>query len=170
MYISTFLMNTCIANFVEIIRFMDRISPEQIRHIYLMLIWSAAATTISMFLHTLKFKKMIGPKAAVIAIILQYAQIILSFYFWLTHCDCSTYTTWHHTSPRFTHGWGSQRCSLSPGIFVFLHSSVLRSTLDLRRCSSFTNFSWHVCSTDTALVCCPKTFQKSFLQRRNLLR
>ena len=74
-------MYTCIANFVEIIRFMDRISPEQIRHIYLMLIWSAAATTISMFLHTLKFKKMIGPKAAVSVIILQYVQIILSFYF-----------------------------------------------------------------------------------------
>jgi len=40
--------------FLNYARFLDRISPELVRHIYFMLIMSSAATTISMFLHTLK--------------------------------------------------------------------------------------------------------------------
>ena len=40
--------------FLNYARFLDRIPPVLIRHIYLMLIMSSAATTISMFLHTLK--------------------------------------------------------------------------------------------------------------------
>ena len=40
--------------FLNYARFLDRIPPILIRHIYLMLIMSSAATTISMFLHTLK--------------------------------------------------------------------------------------------------------------------
>lgn len=48
--------------FLNYARFMDRISDTQIKHIYMMLISSAFATTIAVFLHTLKFRKMIGPR------------------------------------------------------------------------------------------------------------
>ena len=40
--------------FLNYARFLDRIPAYTIRHIYFMLIMSSAATTISMFLHTLK--------------------------------------------------------------------------------------------------------------------
>lgn len=61
-------------------RFLDRITPTQVRHIYLMLIFSAAATTISMFLHTLKFKKYIGPKTSYLWYMSSY---LATFYSWV---------------------------------------------------------------------------------------
>lgn len=63
-----------------IFRFVDRITPTQVRHIYLMLIFSAAATTISMFLHTLKFKKYIGPKTSYLWYMSSY---LATFYSWV---------------------------------------------------------------------------------------
>jgi hypothetical protein len=45
-------------------RFLDKVSPENTRLVYNMLLWSAFATTISMFLHTLKFKGFIGPRTS----------------------------------------------------------------------------------------------------------
>ena len=66
-------------------RFMDRITSEQVRHIYLMLIFSGAATTISMFLHTLKFKKMIGPRTAYLWYMFSY---LMTFYSWVSGVEC----------------------------------------------------------------------------------
>jgi len=65
--------------FLNYSRFLDRITPTQVRHIYLMLIFSGAATTISMFLHTLKFKKMIGPKTGYSWYMFSY---FMTFYSW----------------------------------------------------------------------------------------
>ncbi|UJR18909.1 hypothetical protein I4U23_022037, partial [Adineta vaga] len=48
--------------FLNYIRFLNRTNDEEIYHIYLLLLFSAFATTISMFLHTLKFKGYMGPK------------------------------------------------------------------------------------------------------------
>jgi len=70
--------------FLNYARFMDRITPSQVRHIYLMLIFSCAATTISMFLHTLKFKKYIGPKTSYLWYMASY---MATFYSWVRIAD-----------------------------------------------------------------------------------
>lgn len=66
--------------FLNYVRFLDRLSSEEIYHLYFMLIFGAAATTISMFLHTLKFKKYIGPRTAYLAYMSTY---LATFYSWV---------------------------------------------------------------------------------------
>jgi len=85
-----------IGYFLNYARFLDRLPPLLIEHIYLMLIMSSAATTISMFLHTLKFKKHIGPKTAYCWYMFSY---IATFYSWIrifevffTSYDLAMYT------------------------------------------------------------------------------
>lgn len=65
--------------FMNYMRFMDRISAEQQYHMYFLLIFSACATTISMFLHTLKFKGYIGPKTSYLIYMASYLATFYSF-------------------------------------------------------------------------------------------
>jgi hypothetical protein len=65
--------------FMNYMRFMDRITAEQKYHMYFLLIFSACATTISMFLHTLKFKGYIGPKTSYILYMMSYLATFYSF-------------------------------------------------------------------------------------------
>jgi hypothetical protein len=53
-----------IGYFLNYARFLDRITAEHQYHMALLLIFSSCATTISMFLHTLKFKRLLGPKTS----------------------------------------------------------------------------------------------------------
>lgn len=52
--------------FLNYIRFLGRITPEDQHVIYGILITSSYMTTIAIFIHTLKFKAWIGPKTAAI--------------------------------------------------------------------------------------------------------
>lgn len=53
-----------IGYFLNYARFMDRVTPNQTYHIYLLELFSSFATTVAVFLHTLKFKKYMGPRAS----------------------------------------------------------------------------------------------------------
>ncbi|CAF0898265.1 unnamed protein product [Didymodactylos carnosus] len=68
-----------IGYFLNYIRFLNRATDEQIYHIYLLLIFSAFATTISIFLHTLKFKGYIAPKTSVMLYVISYLATFYSF-------------------------------------------------------------------------------------------
>jgi len=63
--------------FLNYVRFLDRISEEEKHHIYLVLIFGAFATTISMFLHTLKFK---GYMNAKLSFLIYQASYMATFY------------------------------------------------------------------------------------------
>lgn len=65
--------------FMNYVRFMDRVTPYQQYHMYFLLICSAFATTISMFLHTLKFKGYIGPRTSYIIYMISYLATFYSF-------------------------------------------------------------------------------------------
>lgn len=60
---------------------MDRATPQQIYYIYLIEISSAFATTIAVFLHTLKFRKIIGPRTSFIVYAASYLSTFYSYYF-----------------------------------------------------------------------------------------
>jgi hypothetical protein len=68
-----------IGYFLNYVRFFDRANSEQISHIYLLLIFSAFATTISVFLHTLKFKGYIGPRLSYIVYMISYLSTFYCF-------------------------------------------------------------------------------------------
>ena len=68
-----------IGYFLNYARFFNRVNPEQIYYIYLLLIFSAFATTISIFLHTLKFKGYIGPRLSFIIYMISYLSTFYSF-------------------------------------------------------------------------------------------
>ncbi|KAJ3314722.1 hypothetical protein HDV04_005728 [Boothiomyces sp. JEL0838] len=70
-----------IGYFLNYARYLNRISPEQTKHIYLMEISSAFATTIAVFLHTLKFRKMIGPRFSFFIYAFAYLSTFYSYYF-----------------------------------------------------------------------------------------
>jgi len=53
-----------IGYFMNYIRFTNRIGDNDIKEMWLLLIWSGFATTISMFLHTLKFKRIISGRTS----------------------------------------------------------------------------------------------------------
>ena len=63
--------------FFNYLRYLDLISAAQLRNFYCLLLFSAFATTISMFLHTLKFKGYIGPKTA---FLIYMASYLATFY------------------------------------------------------------------------------------------
>jgi hypothetical protein len=65
--------------FLNYIRFFNRADTEQIYHIYLLLLFSAFATTIAIFLHTLKFKGYLGPKLSVMIYVCSYSATFYSF-------------------------------------------------------------------------------------------
>ncbi|CAF2390329.1 unnamed protein product [Rotaria sp. Silwood2] len=65
--------------FLNYIRFFNRVDPENIYHIYLLLLFGAFATTISIFLHTLKFKGYLGPKLSFMIYMVSYLATFYSF-------------------------------------------------------------------------------------------
>ncbi|KAH8072338.1 hypothetical protein JL721_3604 [Aureococcus anophagefferens] len=68
-----------IGYFLNYARFLDRLDAAEIRHVHLMLVFSCFATTISMFLHTLKFKGYMGPRTA---FLVYQASYLATFYSW----------------------------------------------------------------------------------------
>lgn len=60
-------------------RFLNRITDEEIYHIYLLEIFSAFATTVSMFLHTLKFKRYMGPRTSYLVYMASYLATFYTF-------------------------------------------------------------------------------------------
>lgn len=86
-HISTYITKTFyvwakhyIGFFLNYVRFMDGIDESTKKEIYLLLIFSAFATTISMFLHTLKFKKYLEPKLSLGIYIFSYLCTFYSYY------------------------------------------------------------------------------------------
>jgi len=69
-----------IGYFLNYVRFMDRITDDEKYHIYLLLIFSAFATTISVFLHTLKFKHYMDPKLSFLVYQASYFATFYAFY------------------------------------------------------------------------------------------
>lgn len=84
-----------IGYFLNYVRFFNRANDEQIYYIYLLLIFSAFATTISVFLHTLKFKGYIGPRLSYIIYMISYLSTFYSFIrmreIFILHYDLSLY-------------------------------------------------------------------------------
>jgi len=68
-----------IGYFLNYVRFLDRVSEEERYHIFLLMTFGAFATTISMFLHTLKFKKYIGPRTSYVVYMASYLATFYSF-------------------------------------------------------------------------------------------
>src|SRR5690606_12699542 len=65
--------------FLNYARFLDRITPEQQYHIHLLGIFSGFVTTIAIFLHTLKFKKLLNPRASFIIYASSYLATFYTF-------------------------------------------------------------------------------------------
>ncbi|KAJ3380051.1 CTP synthase ura7 [Lobulomyces angularis] len=65
--------------FLNYVRFMDRLNNQQQKNMYLLEIFSSMATTISVFLHTLKFKKYIGPRTSFIVYAASYFATFYGF-------------------------------------------------------------------------------------------
>jgi len=68
-----------IGYFLNYVRFLDRVTEEERHHIFLLMTFGAFATTISMFLHTLKFKKHIGPRTSYVVYMASYLATFYSF-------------------------------------------------------------------------------------------
>jgi hypothetical protein len=66
-----------IGYFLNYVRFLNLITEEEKYHIYLVLIFSAFATTIAVFLHTLKFKHYLDSK---ISFLIYQASYFATFY------------------------------------------------------------------------------------------
>jgi len=66
-----------IGYFLNYVRFLNRISEEEKYHIYLLLIFSAMATTIAVFLHTLKFRGYLNPR---ISFLIYQGSYLATFY------------------------------------------------------------------------------------------
>jgi len=61
-----------LGHYYNYVRYDDRMSEDQVYWIKLMNIFAGLATTVSIFLHTLKFKKYIGPRASMLGYIASY--------------------------------------------------------------------------------------------------
>lgn len=68
-----------IGYFLNYVRFLDQITYDEQYQVYGLMITSSFATTISIFLHTLKFKGYIGPRTA--TIIYEVSYIVTGYYF-----------------------------------------------------------------------------------------
>jgi len=66
--------------YLNYVRFLNRISEEEKYHIYLLLIFSAFATTIAVFLHTLKFRGYLNPKVSFLTYQFSYLATFYGFY------------------------------------------------------------------------------------------
>ena len=69
-----------IGYFLNYARFLNRLGPDEVYHIHLMLVFSCFATTISMFLHTLKFRGYMGPRTSFLTYQASYLATLYSWY------------------------------------------------------------------------------------------
>jgi len=69
-----------IGYFLNYTRYLNRFGPEEQYHLYLLLIFGSSATTIAIFLHTLKFKGYMGPKKAFLGYMISYFATFYSYY------------------------------------------------------------------------------------------
>lgn len=97
--------------FLNYVRFLDRLQPEQQYHLYFMLIMSCCATTISMFLQTLKFKGYMGPKTSFVLYMISYLSTFYSFIrisgIFIANYDLAIFTIVGivvNFSPKYLHG------------------------------------------------------------------
>jgi len=61
-------------------RYLNRFGPNEQYHLYLLLIFGSSATTIAVFMHTLKFKGYMGPKKAFLGYMISYMATFYSYY------------------------------------------------------------------------------------------
>ncbi|KAJ3098523.1 hypothetical protein HDU96_011053 [Phlyctochytrium bullatum] len=66
--------------YLNYVRFLDRITPADVRNVYHVSLFSAFATTIAVFVQTLKFKRYIGPRTSAIIVVLSYALTMQGFF------------------------------------------------------------------------------------------
>jgi hypothetical protein len=66
--------------FLNYVRFLDRVTPTDIYHIYFTLIAGTFSTTVAMFLHTLKFKKYMDPVLSYLIYMVGYFATFYGFY------------------------------------------------------------------------------------------
>jgi len=69
-----------IGYFLNYVRFLDKINEEERAAVYFTLIFASFATTISMFLHTLRFKHYIGPYTSYLTYMASYLGTFYGFY------------------------------------------------------------------------------------------
>ena len=69
-----------IGYFLNYARFLNRLDAGEVYHIHLMLVFSCFATTISMFLHTLKFRGYMGPRTSFLTYQASYLATLYSWY------------------------------------------------------------------------------------------
>jgi len=69
-----------IGYFLNYVRFLDRIDEDEKKAVYFVLIFGAFATTIALFLHTLRFKHYIGPRTSYITYMASYLGTFYGFY------------------------------------------------------------------------------------------
>jgi len=69
-----------IGYFLNYIVYLERLDETERYHLYLLLIFSCFATTISLFLHTLKFKGYIGARTSFGSYMISYLLTFYSFY------------------------------------------------------------------------------------------
>lgn len=66
--------------FMNYVRLVGRTTRDQVEHMYLLLLFSCFATTVSMFLHTLKFKGYLSAKKAFSLYVISYLCTFYSFF------------------------------------------------------------------------------------------
>jgi len=66
--------------FLNYVRFLDRVDEKEKQAIYFVLIFGAFATTISLFLHTLRFKHYISPITSFLTYMSSYLGTFYGFY------------------------------------------------------------------------------------------
>jgi len=99
--------------FLNYIVYLERVDDNQKYHIYLMLIFSCFATTISLFLHTLKFKGYISPRTSFGLYVISYMCTFYSFFMissvFLINFDvlliCAVGVALNFTKLRYQLGW-----------------------------------------------------------------
>ncbi|KAI8810638.1 hypothetical protein BJ742DRAFT_799581 [Cladochytrium replicatum] len=66
--------------YINYTRYMDRLTPDQIYFHHLTLLTGGFATTPAIFLHTLKFKRYIGPRTAFLIYAAAYMSTFISYF------------------------------------------------------------------------------------------
>jgi len=102
-----------IGYFLNYVRFLNRISEGEKYHIYLLLIFSAFATTVAVFLHTLKFKHYIDPRLSFLIYQASYFATFYGFYqisgIFLANWDLTLVVLvgllLNFTDTKFQHSW-----------------------------------------------------------------
>ncbi|KAI3635401.1 hypothetical protein MIR68_006967 [Amoeboaphelidium protococcarum] len=66
--------------FLNYMRFLDRVTQEEMYHLKLMALFAGFSVTISLFLHTLKFKRYLEPRVAFLIYVGAYLATFYTYY------------------------------------------------------------------------------------------